>query len=120
MTDEQMKVIRELVIEVDRLKAELSELRTELACPCCKDGKSIEVITTPETFEKVIDALAAAKLERNFAEVTMVPDASTTLDADTTRKALRLIELLEEHEDVQNVYANFDIPEETLQAAVKG
>jgi YebC/PmpR family DNA-binding regulatory protein len=76
------------------------------------DGKSIEVTTTPETFEKVIDALAAAKLERNFAEISMVPDVSVSLDADSTRKSLRLIELLEEHEDVQSVSSNLNIPDD--------
>lgn len=82
------------------------------AADVTNDGKSIEVTTDPEGFEKVLDALAAAKLERNFAEISMVPDASITLESDQTRKALRLIELLEEHEDVQSVASNLNVPDD--------
>jgi YebC/PmpR family DNA-binding regulatory protein len=82
------------------------------AADVTNDGKSLEVTTDPESFEKVLDALAAAKLERNFAEVSMIPDASITLEPDQTRKALRLIELLEDHEDVQSVASNLNVPDD--------
>ncbi len=76
------------------------------------DGKTIEVATDPESFETVLEALSAAKLERHFAEVSMVPEARITLDADMTRKVLRIVELLEDHEDVQSVASNLDIPDD--------
>jgi len=82
------------------------------AADVTNDGKNIEVITAPESFETVLDALAAAKLERSFAEVSMIPDARIALEPDSTRKALRLIELLEEHEDVQSVSSNLDVPDD--------
>jgi YebC/PmpR family DNA-binding regulatory protein len=76
------------------------------------DGKTIEVSTDPETFEAVLEALGAAKMENTFAEVSMVPEARITLDADTTRKTLRIVELLEDHEDVQSVASNLEIPDD--------
>jgi YebC/PmpR family DNA-binding regulatory protein len=76
------------------------------------DGKTIEVTTDPVTFEAVLDALTAAKMEKTFAEVGMMPETSLRLDADGTRKALRIIELLEEHDDVQSVASNLDIPDD--------
>jgi YebC/PmpR family DNA-binding regulatory protein len=82
------------------------------AADVTNDGKSIEVTTTPETFEAVLDAISAAKLERTFAEVSMVPDTSVTLEPDATRKALRLIELIEEHDDVQSVASNINVPDD--------
>ena len=76
------------------------------------DGKTIEVTTDPDTFETVLDALTTAKMEKTFAEVGMMPDTSIRLDAEGTRKALRIIELLEDHEDVQSVASNLDIPDD--------
>ena len=76
------------------------------------DGKNIEVVTSPDEFEQVLEALNAAKLRHTMAEVTMVPEATVPVDKDTTRKALRVVELLEEHEDVQNVSTNLEIPED--------
>ena len=73
---------------------------------------SLTAHTSVVSFETVLDALAAAKLERNFAEVSMVPEARVSLDPESTRKALRLIELLEEHEDVQSVSSNLDVPDD--------
>ncbi len=76
------------------------------------DGGYIEVVTEPESFEKVLTSLTDAGIENTSAEVTMVPDASVALDDGTTRKALNLIENLDEHDDVQNVSTNLDIPDD--------
>jgi YebC/PmpR family DNA-binding regulatory protein len=71
----------------------------------------ITVTTDPVDFETTLEALQAKGFESVSAEVSMVPDTYSTLDAETTRKVLRLVDKLEEDEDVQNVYSNIDIPE---------
>jgi len=76
------------------------------------DGTIIEVLTAPEEFEVVHTALQNDGLEEGNAEISMVPETMISLDEDMTRKALRLIENLDDHDDVQNVYSNLDIPDD--------
>jgi len=71
----------------------------------------ITVTTDPTNFEKALEALQSKGYESVSAAVSMVPDVYSTLDVDMTRKVLKLIDRLEEDEDVQNVYSNMDIPE---------
>jgi len=71
----------------------------------------IEVITAPEDFESVLNALNAKEFETMSAQVSMVAEAEVSLDNDGTAKALKLIDKLEENDDVQNVYCNIAIPE---------
>ncbi|EGG98578.1 hypothetical protein imdm_2182 [gamma proteobacterium IMCC2047] len=76
------------------------------------DDESIDVVTTPAEFSNVKDALEAAGLEPVNAEVAMVPSTSVDLDVDTATKVMKLIDMLEELDDVQNVFHNADIPDE--------
>ena len=76
------------------------------------DGTTIEVITEPEQFEATLSALTEAGFENTVAEVSMVPEATVSLDDATTRKALRLIEALEDSDDVQSVASNLEIPDD--------
>ncbi len=76
-----------------------------------EDG-SFEVYTTPEDFGTVKDALDACGLAAQNAEVTMVPSTKAELDLDTAPKFLRLIDMLEDDDDVQEVYHNGDISDE--------
>jgi YebC/PmpR family DNA-binding regulatory protein len=71
----------------------------------------IEVTTAPEDFEAVVNALTGKNFETTSAEISMVPEAPVTLDTATTSKVLKLIDKLEENDDVQNVYSNIDVPE---------
>ena len=71
----------------------------------------IEVRTAPEDFEAVLNVLQAKEFETIDAQVSMVPEVEVSLDNDGTVKALRLIDKLEENDDVQNVYSNINIPE---------
>jgi len=71
----------------------------------------IEVTTAPEDFENVLNALTGKEFETMSAQVSMVADAEVTLDNEGTAKALKLIDKLEENDDVQNVYTNLAIPE---------
>jgi YebC/PmpR family DNA-binding regulatory protein len=75
------------------------------------EGGVIEVTSAPEDFETVMEALAAKSFETLNAEVSMVAEAEVTLDNDATAKALRMIDKLEENDDVQNVYHNMAVPE---------
>ena len=71
-----------------------------------------EIITAPEDFEKVRDSLARSGLTFTRAEVTMVPQNVVSVsDRQQADAVLRLVDLLEDHDDVQEVYANFDIPD---------
>jgi len=74
------------------------------------------VLTQPSEFAAVRDALQAAGIQLEQAELTMVPKNTVKLDEDDARKTMRIIDALEDSDDVQEVYANFDIPEEVLEA----
>ncbi|MCL2066679.1 MAG: YebC/PmpR family DNA-binding transcriptional regulator [Treponema sp.] len=71
----------------------------------------IEVTSSPEDFEMVVNALGAKSFETTSAQISMVAEAEVALDNEGTAKALRLIDKLEENDDVQNVYSNISIPE---------
>jgi YebC/PmpR family DNA-binding regulatory protein len=76
------------------------------------DDESIDVVTTPEEFTAVKDALEAAGLEPANAEVIMVASTSVELDVETATKVMKLIDMLEELDDVQSVAHNAEIPDE--------
>ena len=82
------------------------------------DGSSWEVVTPPESFEAVRDALVAAGIKPAAATLAMVPQNYVKLTGAQAQQMLRLVEALEEHDDVQQVYANFDIDEKEIQAVV--
>ena len=84
------------------------------------DGSHWEVVTPPEAIEKVREALAGAGIKPASAEVAWVPQNYVKLTGQQAQQMLRMMEALEEHDDVQHVYANFDIDEKEIQAAVAG
>ena len=71
----------------------------------------IEVTTAPEDFEAVVNALSEKSFETMSAEISMVPEADVSLDNEATAKVLKLIDKLEENDDVQNVYSNINVPD---------
>jgi transcriptional/translational regulatory protein YebC/TACO1 len=75
-----------------------------------------EVTCEPQDFLTLRQALEAAAITMMSAEVTMLPANLVSCDASTGEKMLRFIDSLEEHEDVQNVYTNADIPEEAMES----
>jgi len=77
----------------------------------------ITVETAPDKFEQVKNALSAKKYEPATAEITMVPSNTIKLDGEDAHKVLKLVDALEENDDVQKVHANFDIPDEIITAA---
>ncbi len=78
-----------------------------------------EVVTSPEDLNKVKSAIEGANIPVSLAEATMLSTTYVPLDEKAAEQMLRLIEVLEENEDVQNVYANFDIPDEVMTKAGK-
>jgi len=78
------------------------------------DDGSIEVLTAPETFVSVKEAMTAAGFEPEQAEVTMRAENTTPLDKDDAEKMIRMIDVLEELDDVQDVYSNADIADDIL------
>ncbi|TAJ09943.1 MAG: YebC/PmpR family DNA-binding transcriptional regulator [Nitrospirae bacterium] len=79
------------------------------------DEKTFEVITEPHDFETVKKALTDAKIESSLAEVTFVPQNYVKLQEKAAEQMLKLMEILDEHDDVQKVHANFDIPDEIME-----
>jgi YebC/PmpR family DNA-binding regulatory protein len=73
-----------------------------------------EVVTDAKDLTRVRDALAAAGLVVESAELTMLPQSTVPLDAAGARPVLKLLDALEELDDVQGVYTNFDVPDEVL------
>lgn len=76
------------------------------------EGDSIEVITEPDDFEAVFNSLTEAGFEHTMAEISMIPDTTVTLENEKTGKALRLIERMEDLDDVQAVSSNLEIPDD--------
>ncbi len=78
------------------------------------DGDVFEITCPPEHFQQVADALEARGLTTDVAEFTRMPSSTIELDAADSRRVLKLLEALEDNEDVQNVTANFNIPDEIM------
>ena len=78
------------------------------------DDGSLDVITAPEGFGDVHDSVVAGGLDPEQAEVTMRPSTNVSLDAENARQIIRLIEMFEDVDDVQQVYSNVEISDEIL------
>ncbi|MDD3449346.1 MAG: YebC/PmpR family DNA-binding transcriptional regulator [Gammaproteobacteria bacterium] len=78
------------------------------------DDGSVEVLATPENFHEVLEGLKGAGLEPEFAEVTMRAATNADLDLDNAGQMVRLLEMLEDLDDVQKVYSNAEISDEIL------
>jgi len=83
------------------------------------DRDIIEVTCHPTAFLTVKQALEAKSIQTISAELAMIPKTTVRVEADHARQVLRLMETLEDHDDVQKVYANFDMPEEIYAEAQK-
>jgi YebC/PmpR family DNA-binding regulatory protein len=81
-----------------------------------RSGNSFEVICDPEAYNAVTDALEAAGLKTEVRQLTRIPKDTVDLDVESARAVLKLMDALDDHDDVQNVAANFNIPEDALAA----
>ncbi|ACB85372.1 YebC/PmpR family DNA-binding transcriptional regulator [Natranaerobius thermophilus] len=79
------------------------------------DNNSIEIVTTPQDFEQVREALENEEVPLSYKEVTMIPSNTVKVEGEEAKKVLQLMEELEDHDDVQNVYANFDIDDSLME-----
>jgi YebC/PmpR family DNA-binding regulatory protein len=77
-----------------------------------------EMTTAPESFHTVLEELSAKGLEPSSAELSMVPQNYVKLEGNVARQMIKLMDMLDDHDDVQNVHANFDIEESELADAV--
>jgi YebC/PmpR family DNA-binding regulatory protein len=75
-----------------------------------------EVVMNPADFEKVRKAFDASGLKYSLAEITMIPQNFVRLDGKKAEQMLNLMEALEDNEDISHIYANFDIPDEVMEA----
>jgi YebC/PmpR family DNA-binding regulatory protein len=107
------------LLTVERGKVEedrLISLALDAGAEDVKAGaKLFEVITDSHDFENVKKALADAKIDTAFAEVTFIPQNSIRLEEKNAEQMLKLMEILDEHDDVQKVHANFDISDEVME-----
>jgi len=82
------------------------------------DDDNWEIICVPETFERVHEAIKALGIEPITAEVSMLPQNYVKLEGRTAQQMLKLMELLEEHDDTRQVWSNFDIEEKEIEASL--
>jgi len=73
-----------------------------------------EIIVSPEQLKDVKEALQKAGINVSLAEITMLPKNHVSVEGEDAEKMLKLMDALEDHDDIQNVYANFDIPDEAM------
>ncbi len=82
------------------------------------DASTYEIYTSPESFHGVLNALKEKGIEPESAEISMIPQNYVKVEGRTAQQVVRLMEVLDEHDDVQQVYANFDMEESELAEAV--
>ena len=79
------------------------------------EGDTWEIITDPQSFDAVAQAVRDAKIETVMSEVTMIASTYTRLEGAQAAQMVRLLEALEDHDDVQNVYSNFDMDAQQME-----
>lgn len=95
---------------------QLMELAIEAGADDVRDGGEFwEIETDPTAYEAVKDAIDQAKIDSESAELTMIPENRVKLDEGKAQTMLNLIDAMEDNDDVQNVYANFDIADDILE-----
>ena len=106
------------VLSADKDKVNVESLMSDAIEAGAEDineeDTSVEIKTKPENYETVLKALKDKKYEFSSNEITLVPGSTIEVNGDTAAKLLKLVNLLEEHDDVQNVYSNFDITDDTV------
>ena len=83
-----------------------------------EDGEHWEVVTSPETYESVLEAVKQAGIEPASAQLAMLPRNYVKVEGAAVRQILKLMELLEDHDDVRHVWSNFDIDAKEIEASL--
>ena len=107
-----------IVIEKDQVDEEkLLDLALEAGAEDVNDEEGeFEVITDPAEFEAVKETIDTANIPSTLAEISMIPKNTVKLEGKKAQQMLNLMQTLEDNDDVSNVYANFDIPDEVMEA----
>jgi YebC/PmpR family DNA-binding regulatory protein len=109
-------------IAVEKAKADEEALMTLAidagADDFASDESNYEIYTTPESFDGVLTAVKKKGIEPMTAEISMIPQNYVKVEGKAAQQVVKLMEALDEHDDVQHVYANFDIEESELAEAV--
>lgn len=107
------------LIEIDKSNStedQLMEVTLEAGADDIKEtDSSFEIVTPMEVFDAVVKAIEDAGIETISAELTRIPQTTVKVEGKSAQTMLKLYTLLEDHDDVQNVYANFDIDDEILE-----
>jgi len=107
------------LLTIDKGKVEedaLLSLVLDAGAEDVKSGeKNFEIVTNPQDFEAVKKALVDAKVDTSLAELTFVPQNTIRLEEKSAEQMLKLMEVMDEHDDVQKVHANFDIPDDVME-----
>jgi YebC/PmpR family DNA-binding regulatory protein len=82
------------------------------------DGSAWQIVCAPEQFEAVRDAIKALGLEPASAQIAMIPQNYVKLTGKDAQQMLKLMEVIEDHDDVQHVWANFDVEEKEIEASL--
>jgi transcriptional/translational regulatory protein YebC/TACO1 len=107
-----------VVPQAAKTEDELFEIVTDAGAEDLRsDEDNFEIITTPADFDGVLEAVKKSGVEPQVAEVDMVPKEYKKLEGTEAKQMLKLMEALEDHDDVQKVSANFDISEADMAAA---
>ena len=110
----QLFVAKETVDEEKLLTAALDAGADDMS----DDGEAWEIVCAPESFEGVRDAVKGLGIEPASAEVAMIPQNYVKLTGKEAQQMLKLMEAIEDHDDVQHVWANFDIEEKEIEASL--
>jgi YebC/PmpR family DNA-binding regulatory protein len=110
------------VVSASKIEEEpLVELALEAGADDVKHvGDTYEITCDPSSFQSVAEALEAKGIAPESQEITRIPSSTVDLDAETGRKVLKLMEKLDDHDDVQRVVSNFNIPEEAMAEIADG
>ena len=106
-------VVAKSVVEEDKLTEIVLDAGAE---DLSDEGENWEIITGPKEFDAVVEAIKAAKIAPEHAEVTMIASTYQKLEGAQAAAMLRLLDVIEDLDDTQNVYSNFDMDEEAITA----
>ena len=109
-------VINKSEVSEDRLMSVILDAGAE---DLSQEGDTYEVKSQPADYEKVKKVLEDNSIKLESSEVTMIPKSTVKVVSDQAKQVLRLVEQLEDNDDIQNVYSNFDIPDEILKENIK-
>jgi len=107
-----------IIVEKEKVDEEkLLDLSLEAGAEDVKEGEEeFEVYIDPADFESVKEAFDSAQIAYNLAEISMIPQNTVQLEGKKAEQMIKLMEALEDNDDISNVYANFDIPDEVMEA----